>query len=125
VIQSITGNDAPPAVDDGLLDVGLDSLMLVELSHQLQAEVGPAADISAASVFDYPRVIDLAAFLVSTIQESDDALAEVASGPQAAKFEAAQANIEQGISAVNRGATEIAQMTEEEVLEELMRELEE
>ena len=125
VIQSISGNDTPPAIDDGLLDVGLDSLMLVELSHQLQAEVGAAADISAASVFDYPRVIDLAAFLVSTIQETDDARVAVTTGPHAAKFSAAQANIEQGISAVNRGATEIAQMTEEEVLEELMRELEE
>ncbi len=124
VIQSITGNDTPPEVDDGLLDVGLDSLMLVELSHQLQAEVGPAADISAASVFDYPRVIDLAAFLVSTIQETDDAAVEIPTGPHAAKFSAAQANIDQGISAVGRGATEIAQMTEEEVLEELMRELE-
>ena len=125
VIQSITGNDAPPAVDDGLLDVGLDSLMLVELSHQLQAEVGPAVDISAASVFDYPRVIDLAAFLVSTIEQSDETSVEVATGPHAAKFNAAQATIERGISAVDRGATEIAQMTEEEVLEELMRELEE
>lgn len=125
VIQSITGNDTPPEVDDGLLDVGLDSLMLVELSHQLQAEVGPAADISAASVFDYPRVIDLAAFLVSTIQETDDAIVDVTSGPQAAKFNTAQANIERGISAVDRGAIEIAQMSEEDVLEELMRELEE
>ena len=125
VIQSITGNDAPPEVDDGLLDVGLDSLMLVELSHQLQAEVGPAADISAASVFDYPRVIDLAAFLVSTIQETDDAQVAVASGPHTAKFNTAQANIERGISAVDRGAIEIAQMSEQEVLDELMRELEE
>ncbi len=125
VIQSITGNDTAPAVDDGLLDVGLDSLMLVELSHQLQAEVGPAADISAASVFDYPRVIDLAAFLVSTIQESDEAATEIPTAPHAAKFTAAQENIDRGISAVTRGATEIAQMTEEEVLEELMRELEE
>ena len=70
-------------------------------------------------------MIDLAAFLVSTIQETDDAQVTVTTGPHAAKFSAAQANIEQGISAVNRGATEIAQMTEEEVLEELMRELEE
>ena len=99
--------------------------MLVELSHQLQAEVGPAADISAASVFDYPRVIDLAAFLVSTIQETDDARVAVASGPHTAKFNTAQANIERGISAVDRGAIEIAQMSEQEVLDELMRELEE
>lgn len=125
VIQSITGNESPPEVDDGLLDVGLDSLMLVELSHQLQAEVGPSADISAASVFDYPRVIDLAAFLVSTIQETDAATANVSPGRQSAKFDAAQANIDRGIAAVGRGVTEIAQMTEEEVLEELMRELEE
>ena len=125
VIQSISGNDTPPAIDDGLLDVGLDSLMLVELSHQLLAEVGAAADISAASVFDYPRVIDLAAFLVSTIQETDDAQVEVAAGPHAAKFNTAQANIERGISAVDRCAIEIAEMSEQEVLDELMRELEE
>ena len=125
VNQSITGDDAPPAVDDGLLDVGLDSLMLVELSHQLQAEVGSAADISAASVFDYPRVIDLAAYLLATIEETDNASVAIASGPHAEKFDAAQANIERGINAVSRGATEIAQMTEEEVLAELMRELEE
>ncbi len=129
VIQNITGDTAPPALEDKLLDAGLDSLMLVELSHQLQAEVGSEVSISATLVFDYPRVVDLAAFLVSAIQESNssseansvDALARV----RANQFDAAQAEIDHGLRAVNRSATEIAAMSEEEVLEELIRELEE
>ena len=127
VIQAITGEDVPPAVDDGLLESGLDSLMLVELSHQIQAEVGPGTDVSPTLVFDYPRVIDLAAFLVSTIQESPTSQENAVPNPQTNGLGMAQSKIDgiDAVDAVDLGATDIATMTEDEVLEELMRELDE
>ena len=67
VVVEITGDDEELDINDQLLESGLDSLMLVELSHRLQIEVGDTTDISATVIFDYPTIGQLSEFLVECL----------------------------------------------------------
>ena len=71
VVCEITGDDTKIDADDQLLESGLDSLMLVELSHRLQIEVGDTTDISATVIFDYPTIGQLSEFLVGCLTENN------------------------------------------------------
>ena len=42
--------------------------MIVEMSSQIQAEVGSTTEIPATLVFDYPRMCELAEFLVASFR---------------------------------------------------------
>lgn len=115
VIGHITGDDQTLQPDQGLLESGLDSLMLVELSHQLQVEMGDSADISATVIFDYPTIDQLSEFLIQRMfsenqnQNQADADAEATQlvmEPQSPDLEST-----------------IAAMPEDEVLEALLKEL--
>ena len=66
LVQSLSDSEQLPETECRFLDAGLDSLLIVEMSGQIQVELGDLREVPATLVFDYPRVCDLAAFLVST-----------------------------------------------------------
>ena len=76
IVSEVTGDDTKLDLDDQLLESGLDSLMLVELSHRLQMEVGDTTDISATVIFDYPTIGQLSAFLVSCLTDNPEPIAK-------------------------------------------------
>ena len=107
IVTSITGEDEKLDVDLRLLESGLDSLMLVELSHRLQIEVGDAADISATVIFDYPTIGELSGFLIECLFD----------------------NTEQPVPTALQNNTkvmenDVASMSQEQVLDALLKELE-
>ncbi len=117
LVQAITGADELPEEDVRFLDAGLDSLMVVEMSSQVQIEVGNDVEIPATLVFDYPRINDLAEFLLTTINSEMDQVSTQTetktSKPPKTHFNSSP-NVEK----------EIASMSEEQALAELMKELE-
>lgn len=109
VIGHITGDDQTPETDQGLLESGLDSLMLVELSHQLQIEIGEATDISATLIFDYPTIDQLSTFLIKNIFRDEQIPLD------------APAFVKETVTPDFQ--SEIAAMPEDEVLAALLKEL--
>jgi acyl transferase domain-containing protein/acyl carrier protein len=59
--------DRLPDPQTGFLDLGLDSLMAVELRNRLQSELGPAVKLSATIGFDYPTIEDLGNHLAAQL----------------------------------------------------------
>ncbi len=57
----------PPGRNDRLLDIGLDSLMAVQLRNQLSSGLALDKPLPATLVFDHPTIEALAAFLQSRI----------------------------------------------------------
>ena len=112
VVSAISGDEEKLDVSAPLLESGLDSLMLVELSHQLQVEVGDRADISATVIFDYPTIGELSDFLIHCFfgdPNDDDSKQSFSPEPQ---------------NSSDVLENEIASMSQEQVLEALMKELE-
>lgn len=107
LVHAIAETETLPNPDDGFLDAGLDSLMIVEMSNQIQVELGSDHSVPATLVFDYPRVRDLSDFLLETIMPGGSE----ASSPTMA--------IEQTVEL--RG--DVESMSEDEALAELMKEL--
>jgi NADPH:quinone reductase-like Zn-dependent oxidoreductase/acyl carrier protein len=62
-LQQILSLAEPPAADSGFFDLGMDSLMAVELRNRLQAQLGQAYPVSNTLAFDYPTVRRLAQHL--------------------------------------------------------------
>ena len=117
LIVQISGDDQPPATDQRLMESGMDSLMLVELSHRLQIEVGDAANISATVIFDHPTIGELAEFLIGQMFDKQPSTAN-------ADTLVREAN-ESGIESKSVDLeSEIAAMPEDQVLEALLKELE-
>jgi long-chain acyl-CoA synthetase len=120
LVQEIASLPATPPPEARLLEIGMDSLMIVELSNQIQAELGPQQEVSATLAFDYPRIGDLAAFLADQLDETkiqQTTRGIAGSGPPLSEdlSDESQRQLEAAIDA----------MTEEEALRELMQELEE
>lgn len=67
-IRVLTGTETPPATDTALLETGLDSIMMVNLATRLQHQLGPDLDLPATLVFDYPRIADLAKYLLEALE---------------------------------------------------------
>ena len=111
LVQAISGSEELPDADARFLDTGFDSLMVVEMSSQIQVELGAETEVPATLVFDYPRISDLAEFLLTAIvtdQPQTQAPHKQVDGPK--------------INLTTRN--EIAAMSEEQALEALMKELE-
>jgi candicidin polyketide synthase FscE len=51
----------------GFFEMGMDSLMAVELRNRLQTQLGSAVPLSATALFDHPSVTALAAYLSSQL----------------------------------------------------------
>ncbi len=81
-VAEVTRIDAAEIREEaGLFDLGMDSLMAVELRRQLERAVGK--ELPATLAMDYPRITDVADFLVNDVlrlsaQASADAAAQPA-----------------------------------------------
>ncbi|MEC7501128.1 MAG: AMP-binding protein [Planctomycetota bacterium] len=110
LVQDIGRGDELPPVSVGFLDLGLDSLMLVELSTQLQVELGK--ELPATLVFDYPRIADLGQFLHEQCMSSP--VVEVVPG----------VDLKTQVRAGEPQMQSVLEMSEAEALEALLAELE-
>lgn len=111
LVQTVAGLDDAPGPEERFLDVGLDSLMIVEVSNQLQAELGPDQEIRATLVFDYPRITDLADYLLQAM------MPEKETSPESSTKQDSTNGKDSDLR------TKIESMSEDEALAELMREL--
>jgi acyl transferase domain-containing protein/SAM-dependent methyltransferase len=59
--------DRRPGVQHRLMDLGLDSLMAVQLRNQLQLGLGLDYPLPATLMFDYPTIASISAFLLDRI----------------------------------------------------------
>ena len=69
-LQQILSLPKPPAPETQLADLGLDSLMAVELSTRLQQQVGSDYAIPPTIAFDYPSIESLAAHLAELVKDT-------------------------------------------------------
>lgn len=119
LVKTVSDLDELPEADARFLEAGLDSLMIVEISHQLQVELGPDHEVPATLVFDHPRICDLSGFLVNTLmpeaKNSDDIGDRSDQSTSAQPTDSAESNDLR---------TEIESLSEDEALAELMREME-
>jgi short-subunit dehydrogenase/acyl carrier protein len=80
-LQQILGLAQPPAATSRFLELGMDSLMAVELRNRLLGQFGSAFTITATAVFDYPTIGSLAEYLAAQtpeLVEDESAGSEVA-----------------------------------------------
>jgi len=66
--------DRRPGVQHRLMDLGLDSLMAVQLRNLLESGLGLASSLPATLMFDYPTIASISAFLLDCVS-CDDASA--------------------------------------------------
>lgn len=113
LVRVVTDAEQLPDPEDRFLDAGLDSLMIVELSHRIRAELGPGHDIPATLVFDYPRITDLGEFLVAALRPPNDG-----------GLDASLDSVRQEVGTAHEDVRQqVAAMSEDEALEELLKEL--
>ena len=97
--------------------------MIVEMSSQIQVEVGAATKIPATLLFDHPRICDLSDFLVATICDDDGR-------PESSTVSTASAVSISGSAKTTSPRQDdstlhtIQEMSEEQALAELLKELE-
>ena len=114
LVNSVSGNQGTLDAQTRFLDAGLDSLMIVDMSNQIQAELGPQHEVPSTLVFDYPRLCDLSDFLVAAL------------APDQSPPEAGTAAPEPQIAADSGDLQrQIESMSEGQALKELLRELDE
>jgi len=70
LVQEIVQTEELPEPTERFLDVGLDSLMMVEVSNQIQIELGSDHHVPATLLFDYPRLCDLSDYLLKVLTDS-------------------------------------------------------
>jgi acyl carrier protein len=99
--QAATVLELPPGArpdpHQPFLDLGLDSLMAVDLRNRLTAELGAVATIEATVVFDYPTLDDLTTYLgrqLPELQEAAQAVPVPAEVPPSRGDELSEAELE-------------------------------
>lgn len=112
LVQDIGQLDTVPDASARFLEAGLDSLMIVELSGQVGLETGLGDQLPPTLVFDYPTIGELAVFLLQQIC------------PEENRSPTPSIPTEQEVTDVRSVLRlEIEKMTEEEVLQELLKEV--
>ena len=94
--------------------------MIVGLRDRVQVRLGPKVDLPATLIFDYPRPIDLAGFVVQQIQD----LGKIDENTKLRMESERAPLIGPPRKTVSKPSRSVEAMTEEEALAELMRELE-
>src|SRR5262249_23309302 len=94
-IQQILGLAQPPPPDSRFLELGMDSLMAVELRNRLLSQFGNAFPISTTVVFDYPNLRALAEHLAgqTPAPAAAPAAAGTPSNPSVASMDGLKANV--------------------------------
>lgn len=116
-VRDVLQHATQPAETDGFIEIGMDSLMIVDLCERVQIQVGSLVAVPAPLVFDHPRICDLATYLV---QEIDKAGVD----PSADAAEMSQSHsTAKSHSESNPVFNDVAAMSEREALNELMREV--
>ncbi len=69
-LQQFLGLAQPPAAASRFLELGMDSLMAVELRNRLLGQFGGVLTITATAVFDYPTIGALGEYLAGQISQS-------------------------------------------------------
>ncbi len=92
-VARVLGLDATSAIDSnrGLFEMGMDSLMSVELKSRLEARLGKP--LPSTLTFNYPNVVALTDFIAARILGFDEAPKEESSPPAQAR--AAETNADQ------------------------------
>ena len=106
----------PPGRRERLMDVGLDSLMAVELRDQIEKSLGLSKALPATLVFDYATCDAVAGYLLTDVLQMACAQGAAAEG-QTLRIEAEQP----GPSAADEALERIKDLSDDEV-ERLMRE---
>jgi acyl carrier protein len=80
-VARIVGVKNPATIDlhQGLFEMGLDSLMSVELKTQLERQVGRA--LPSTLTFNYPTIYDLAGYLVAEVLATEEPTGEASAPP--------------------------------------------
>ncbi len=91
-VMRVLGLPSPVAPDAGLFDLGMDSLMVVELRNRINQELRLGSALSPTALFDHPSVRALAAHLVERLDDRPStpelAAPEAPDGIPAARFAA-------------------------------------
>ncbi len=119
LVTSLTQSESSPDPEAGFLDSGLDSLLIVEMSNRLQAELGSDVEVPPTLVFDYPRLVDLAGFLVTAVY--GEAAAPTGNGRQTSPSGTTESVLTIATADL---CSEVESMTDEEADRALLRELE-
>ena len=94
-VQQVLNLHDHPKPDRGFFDLGMDSLMAVELGNRLQTELGKEHRISSTVFFDYPSIGDLAQYVrnevlklsVDKSKEESANKSELSTSPELEQFE--------------------------------------
>jgi hypothetical protein len=65
LVQTVLGTTTPISVDVGFMDMGVDSLMAVEVRNRLNGLIGKT--VPTTIVFDYPNIALLSVFVLSAL----------------------------------------------------------
>jgi len=102
-----------PEINEPLLEYGLDSLMIVDLRERLQTLVGQDVELPVTLIFDAPTIARLSDHLSELLQPQ--------SSTQEERWSDVEPSNEEDTTEQDRA--EIAAMSEEDAVAELMREL--
>ena len=108
---------ASPSRQDRLMDLGMDSLMAVQLRNALSAMLELERPLPSTLIFDYPTIDAIAAFLLERSGMSGTAAAAVAGAPLAPAPRAVAAQVSH---APTLAASTIAAMSDEEIAAALL-----
>lgn len=119
LVETLDPSGGRPTPETRFLESGLDSLTIVAIASQVQAEAGSDADVPTTLVFDHPRVCDLADYLVETLAPGSSA--------ESQGLHSAEKKVPVGNQRLKSDSTklrdEVEALSEEEAMAELMREL--
>ncbi len=81
-LQAVLRTPSPPAPNVGFFDLGMDSLMSVELRNRMNRALTGQYVVSNTAVFDYPNVAALAAFLARELGQALESTGQAAPAPR-------------------------------------------
>ena len=102
----------PPGRSERLMDLGLDSLMAVQLRNQLAKGLGLDRPVTATVMFDYPTIEELARHLLDRVTQQAGAAAAGAAAPVNAAGPHAPTG---ATTAPTLGAEAVAAMSDEQI----------